>query len=88
MREYEQSINNVLDTLETNRNKGLSEIEVNNRRLKYGDFTSSYFGSIKPLKGDSYQALLADSFLNNKLTLVKGRAGSGKTLLSLAFLLH
>ena len=29
MREYEQSINNVLDTLETNRNKGLSEIEVN-----------------------------------------------------------
>ena len=37
MREYEQSINNVLDTLETNRNKGLSEIEVNNRRLKYGE---------------------------------------------------
>jgi predicted ribonuclease YlaK len=58
------------------------------RRLKYGDFTSTYFGNIKPLKGDSYQFLLADSFLTNKLTLVKGRAGSGKTMLSLAFLLH
>ena len=30
---------------------------------------------------------MADSFLNNKITMVKGPAGSGKTLLSLGFLL-
>ena len=29
-----------------------------------------------------------DSFLNNKITMIKGPAGSGKTFLSLAFLLN
>jgi predicted ribonuclease YlaK len=40
------------------------------------------------MKGDVYQAFVADSFVNNKITLVKGPAGSGKTYLSLAFLMH
>ena len=40
------------------------------------------------MKDDIYQAFLADSFINNQITLVKGPAGSGKTFLSLAFLLH
>ena len=58
------------------------------RRLAYNTFTSKWFGDVKPMKGDLYQSLVADSFSNNKITLVKGPAGSGKTYLSLGFLMH
>ena len=58
------------------------------RRLAYNTFASKWFGDIKPMKGDLYQSLVADSFSNNKITLVKGPAGSGKTYLSLGFLMH
>jgi len=60
----------------------------NYRKLTFGNFDSDYFGKVKPLKNDIYQSLTADSFLNNKITMVKGPAGSGKTFLSMAFLLH
>jgi predicted ribonuclease YlaK len=42
------------------------------------------FGNVKPI--DPYQELAMDSFKNNKITLIKGPAGTGKSLLSLAFL--
>ena len=58
------------------------------RHLTYSTFNSTHFGDIKPLKDDIYQAFVADSFVNNKITLVRGPAGSGKTLLSLAYLLN
>ena len=58
------------------------------RHLDYSNFTSKWFGDVKPMKGDVYQAFVADSFTNNKITLVKGPAGSGKTYLSLAYLMH
>lgn len=58
------------------------------KTLRFGDFKSEHFGHIKPMKDDVYQALAADSLLNNKITMIKGRAGSGKTLLSLAFLMN
>ena len=58
------------------------------RHLSYNPFNSRYFGEVKPMKGDVYQALVADSLSNNKITLIKGPAGSGKTFLSLGFLLH
>ena len=57
------------------------------RALNYKPFNSSYFGNIKPYKDDIYQTMFADSLINNKITLVKGKAGSGKTFLSLAYLL-
>lgn len=56
------------------------------RRLNYNSFNSKWFGVVKPFKDDIYQAILADSLINNKLTMVKGPAGSGKTFLSLAYL--
>lgn len=56
------------------------------RPLKYKDFTSKQLGEIKPYKDDIYQAMVADSLLNNKITMVKGPAGTGKSLLSLGFL--
>jgi predicted ribonuclease YlaK len=58
------------------------------RHLDYANFSSKWFGDVKPMKGDVYQAFVADSFTNNKITLVKGPAGSGKTYLSLAYLVH
>ena len=58
------------------------------RPLTYNNFKSDYFGDVKPIKGDIYQALAADSLENNKITLIKGPAGTGKTYLSLGFLLH
>ena len=58
------------------------------RHLDYANFSSKWFGDVKPMKGDVYQAFVADSLTHNKITLVKGPAGSGKTYLSLAFLMH
>lgn len=56
--------------------------------LKYEDFNSNWFGKVKPMKNDIYQAMFADSLMNNKITMVKGPAGSGKTYLSLAYLFN
>ena len=58
------------------------------RHLSYDGFKSNFFGNVKPIKNDVYQALAVDSFRNNKLTMIKGPAGTGKTYLSLGFLLH
>lgn len=60
----------------------------NYRHLNYPNFSSKWFGNVKPMKDDIYQAFAADSFVNNKITLIKGPAGSGKTYLSLSYLLN
>jgi predicted ribonuclease YlaK len=59
-----------------------------NRALTYSTLNSQYFGKTKPYNGDPYQALAMDSFKNNKITMVKGPAGTGKSWLSLAYLFH
>lgn len=56
------------------------------RPLKFSTFSSKWIGNIKPIKGDVYQQLAVDSLMNNKITMIKGPAGSGKTLLSLGYL--
>lgn len=56
------------------------------RPIKFSQFSSKWF-NVKPKKGDVYQQLAADSLVNNKITMIKGPAGSGKTLLSLGYLL-
>ena len=56
------------------------------RHLKYGDFTSWQFSTVKPYKGDPYQAILFDSLLNNDMTMIGGPAGSGKSYIALAYL--
>lgn len=57
------------------------------RYIKHGDFNSISFGKIKPYDKDIYQKLLFDSLMTNKMTMVKGPAGSGKTLISLGYLM-
>lgn len=58
------------------------------RPVKYYNFYSRWFGEVKPKSGDIYQAIAMDSLANNKLTMLKGPAGSGKTYIALAYLLH
>jgi predicted ribonuclease YlaK len=58
------------------------------RHLSYNNFNSNYFGDVKPMKGDVYQSLAFDSLSNNKITMIKGPAGTGKTFISLGYLLH
>ena len=55
------------------------------RFLSHSNFNSKWFGKVKPF--DVYQKLLFDSLSENKITMVKGPAGSGKTQCSLAFLM-
>ena len=56
--------------------------------ISYGNIDSRYFGKLKPYKDDVYQALALDSFLHNKITLIKGPAGTGKSYLSLSYLFY
>lgn len=58
--------------------------ENNFTPVKYVTAESKMFGKVKPI--DPYQELVMDSFKTNQLTLVKGPAGTGKSLLSLAYL--
>lgn len=53
-------------------------------RVLYNLLQSKMLGKVKPL--DAYQELALDSFKNNQITIIRGAAGSGKSLLSLAFL--
>ena len=56
------------------------------RQVQFQEFYSRQFGKIKPFKNDIQQLLVADSFAHNKITMIKGPAGSGKTILSLGYL--
>lgn len=50
-------------------------------RVNPKGFTTSMFGKFKPY--DHYQKIAVDSILNNQLTSLKGKAGSGKSLIAL-----
>lgn len=56
------------------------------RPIKTDNIKSEYFGSIKPK--DIYQQFVLDSFNNNQITMVKGRAGTGKSHLAIGYLLY
>lgn len=51
-------------------------------KVPNGKIKSMYFGDIKPK--DIYQKMVIDSISNNTLTCISGKAGSGKSMLSLA----
>lgn len=53
-------------------------VGFNNKTLN-----SKIIGGVKPL--DEYQSCLIDSLVNDKMSMVKGKAGSGKTLISLTY---
>ncbi len=56
------------------------------RPISFEQFDSKQFGKIRPL--DVQQQFVADSLMHNKITMIQGPAGSGKTLLSLGYLFN
>lgn len=88
---YELCVNQYLLIYEKNSGECVDQLRWDGetyRPVKYNTFSSKWFGDIKPMKGDVYQMIAADSLANNKITMIKGPAGSGKTYLSLGFLIH
>lgn len=67
----------------------ISVLKWNNgefKNIQHPNINTEIFGKIKPMKGDYYQQMALDSLASNKITMLKGPAGSGKSLLSLAYL--
>ena len=58
------------------------------RALSYNIFDSKQLGKVKPIKGDAQQIFAADSLVHNQITMLRGPAGSGKTMLSLGYLFY
>ena len=58
------------------------------RKISYDNFESQQFGKIKPISNDIYQQLAADSLCHNKVTMLRGPAGTGKSYLALAYLFN
>ena len=56
------------------------------RTIGFENFRSMELGDIRPMPGDFLQQFAADSFCHNKITMIKGPAGTGKSQLSLGFL--
>ena len=68
--------------------KGYLDVTASEEEMAYfyQNQQSKWFGEVKPIKNDIYQAFAADSLMNNQLTMLKGPAGSGKTYLALGYL--
>lgn len=56
------------------------------RNVNYNEMNSVQFGKIRAYKDDVYQTFAIDSLYKNKITLLKGLPGSGKTTLALGYL--
>lgn len=54
------------------------------KKIPYNVFESKMFGKVKPK--DIYQQLAMDSVKKNKLTMIRGAAGTGKSYLSFGYL--
>ena len=95
---YEHSNINTYDLLIneyliiTNRNgeivdkfrwSGEEHVNVKNETVK-----SNYFGTVKPYQGDVYQLCALNSLSFNKITMLKGAAGTGKSYLALGYLFY
>lgn len=70
----------VIDKFRWNGNENIS--------VKYNNVKSKYLGNIKPYNGDVYQQCALDSLFHNQITMLKGKAGSGKSYLALGYLFY
>ena len=55
--------------------------------VKFPTIKSNLFGSVKPYNGDIYQQLALDSLASNKVTMLKGPAGTGKSYIAIGYML-
>lgn len=54
-------------------------------KVNYNKLESKFFGKIAPQ--DDYQKMALDSLISNQITVLRGKAGSGKSYLGLGYLL-
>lgn len=54
--------------------------------VSFNAFESKQFGKIMPKGNDSYQQIAMDSLATNQITMLRGRAGTGKSLLSFGYM--
>ena len=54
--------------------------------IPFRKFESKMFGKIMPKGNDSYQQIAMDSLETNQITMLRGKAGTGKSLLSFGFM--
>lgn len=57
------------------------------QHVKFPTIKSTLFGQVKPYNGDEYQQLALDSLANNKITMLKGPAGTGKSYIAIGYML-
>lgn len=57
------------------------------QNVKFPTVKSNLFGNVKPYNGDIYQQIALNSLSTNQVTMIKGSAGTGKSYLSLGYLL-
>lgn len=69
----------LLDIVKWNGNHTVSLMDSKGRLGQ--PITSSHFGTISPK--DEFQVMAIDSIINNQVTMLRGKAGSGKSLLAL-----
>lgn len=58
------------------------------RYLSDQTINSKWFGKLRPMNGDIYQKMAFDCLHKNQLTVLRGSAGVGKSLIGLAYLFH
>lgn len=58
------------------------------QNVKVAAVKSDYFGVVKPYNGDVYQQCALNSLMYNKITMLKGAAGTGKSYLALGYLMY
>lgn len=80
--------NKVVDLVKWSNNHYVHLLQVKDGELRPAvkSFKSKLFGEVRAMKEDYYQLMAADSLAANQITMLKGKAGTGKTLLSLSFL--
>lgn len=55
-------------------------------KVDYKSFKSMMFDTVKAKNGDVYQKLAFDSLTNNKITMLHGPAGTGKSYIAMAYM--
>lgn len=58
------------------------------KKVTYPKIDSKFFGKVSPYKNDIYQLFALDSLVNEQITVLRGPAGTGKSYLSFAYMMH
>lgn len=75
--------NEVGELVDIKKWDGEAYVRINDAPLK-----SKFYGDVKAYNGDMYQRIAIDALRSNKMIMIKGRAGTGKSYLAMAYMMH